>query len=438
VGFSNGSGRPGTFFELPGSGIPGSFLDSNPRTGLAHNSFGSPQAGRFVFQVRNGVPATRVDTDGDGVPDELDNCPTVPNADQKDSDFDGVGDACSSPALQRNTAAFLQALSNGQTAEERTPLNVANTPALSDQLIRIVSFRVAAGLTSSASQLATSLVNSLVDIGQVRLADAAALIATVLAGNNQAPSIVCPSASVNQCTRSSGTSVSLTAHVSDANGDALSVIWNVDGVQAKVDNVPGGFPPTTGVSSLKQDFTLGVHNLNISVTDGRSAPAACQTSVTVRDTIAPVVSASVAQPLLWPPNHNMVNVGLAQSAQDSCSATHGASVAVFSNESQTAAGGDANFSPDAATGASVLALRSERSANGNGRIYLVSVQSTDASGNTGFACTTVVVPHDNSLGSVQSVQSQAAAAQAFCQSNGGAAPAEYFAIGGGPVIGPKQ
>jgi hypothetical protein len=34
------------------------------------------------------------DEDGDGIPDQLDNCPTVPNHDQKDTDGDGVGDAC--------------------------------------------------------------------------------------------------------------------------------------------------------------------------------------------------------------------------------------------------------------------------------------------------------------------------------------------------------
>jgi hypothetical protein len=39
------------------------------------------------------VPASP-DTDGDGIPDHLDNCPKVANADQTDSDGDGVGDAC--------------------------------------------------------------------------------------------------------------------------------------------------------------------------------------------------------------------------------------------------------------------------------------------------------------------------------------------------------
>jgi len=171
---------PGTFFELPGSGMPGSFLDSNLTTGLIHSSRSSGQLGRYLFEVRSGIPSTQLDTDGDGVPDFLDNCPLIPNPDQKDSDFDGVGDACSSPSLQRSTAAFLQAVSNGSTTVTPNALTVADTPSLADQLTRIVTFRVSAGLTTSATGLTTSLVNSLVAIGQVQPSDASALIATVL------------------------------------------------------------------------------------------------------------------------------------------------------------------------------------------------------------------------------------------------------------------
>ena len=37
-----------------------------------------------------------VDSDGDGIPDSTDNCPTTVNPDQADTDADGIGDACDS------------------------------------------------------------------------------------------------------------------------------------------------------------------------------------------------------------------------------------------------------------------------------------------------------------------------------------------------------
>jgi hypothetical protein len=427
VGFSNGSGANGTFFELPGSGINDAFLDNNPASGLIHNSFGSNQAGRYIFQVRNGVPSTVVDSDGDGIPDELDNCPNLPNPDQKDSDFDGVGDACSSPTLQRNTSAFLQALTTGQTFEEVTGTAVADTPTLTNQLSRIVTFRTAAGLTNSPSQLATNLVSSLVAIGQVPPTDANNLIASVLGGGNHPPAIVCPPATTNECTQSNGTPASLTAQVSDADGDALTVNWLADGSQVQVDNVPGSTPPTSAAVTLNRPFTLGSHTLDVTVTDNRSTPVACHTTVSIRDTTAPVITASLGQQDLWPPDHQMINVGFNVSAQDQCSGSQPISVKVFSNESQNATG-DGNFAPDATGTSGTLLLRGERSGSGNGRVYLVVVKSTDPAGNSSFACSTAVVAHDDTVDSSQAVHAQADAARAFCSTHGGAAPAGYFAV----------
>lgn len=54
VGWSNGSGLPGTSFELPGSRIPGSFLGRGPYSLVNHRQTNQP-LGRFVFRARNGT-----------------------------------------------------------------------------------------------------------------------------------------------------------------------------------------------------------------------------------------------------------------------------------------------------------------------------------------------------------------------------------------------
>src|SRR5262249_43977277 len=130
AGFANGTGAPGTFFELPGSGVNGAFLDVNVATGLIHGSLNSQTPGRYVFQVRNGAPGTAGDSDGDGIPDDVDNCPTVANADQRDQNLNGIGDARETPSVQHRTAAFIPAPGTGSTAVEPAALLVTPDPSL--------------------------------------------------------------------------------------------------------------------------------------------------------------------------------------------------------------------------------------------------------------------------------------------------------------------
>jgi hypothetical protein len=58
VGYSNGGA---VNFELPGSGVPGSFLDGSPDS-LVGNNLNSDTLGRYRFEVRNGdvAPAARI------------------------------------------------------------------------------------------------------------------------------------------------------------------------------------------------------------------------------------------------------------------------------------------------------------------------------------------------------------------------------------------
>jgi Nidogen-like/PEP-CTERM motif len=61
AGFSNGTGNPGSFFELAGSAVNGAFLDGGPAsTRLIGNRLNSNVDGRYVFSARNGTIQTSV------------------------------------------------------------------------------------------------------------------------------------------------------------------------------------------------------------------------------------------------------------------------------------------------------------------------------------------------------------------------------------------
>lgn len=53
AGYSNGTGAPGTSFELPGSAVNGAFLDGGSNS-LVANSLNSSVPGRYIFTARNG------------------------------------------------------------------------------------------------------------------------------------------------------------------------------------------------------------------------------------------------------------------------------------------------------------------------------------------------------------------------------------------------
>jgi hypothetical protein len=54
VGYSNGTGNPGTFYEFPGSGVNGALLDGGPNALISFSNVGV--SGRYIFEVRNGLP----------------------------------------------------------------------------------------------------------------------------------------------------------------------------------------------------------------------------------------------------------------------------------------------------------------------------------------------------------------------------------------------
>ena len=143
----------------------------------------------------------------------------------------------------------------------------------------------------------------------------------------------------------------------------------------------------------------------------------------VQQAVAPTVTCSVAQSLLWPPKHQLVNVGLSIIVDPPDVNLH---LLVYANDNASAA--DA-----AAIGPGTLQLRSERQGNGTGRVYLIVVTATN-SGGTSFDVCTVAVPHDHSPRSIASVRQQAADAAAYYQEFQ-TTPPGYHLLGEGPEGG---
>jgi hypothetical protein len=138
---------------------------------------------------------------------------------------------------------------------------------------------------------------------------------------------------------------------------------------------------------------------------------------------APTVTCSVQQPVLWPPNNKLANVGLTVTALDYTSTPIPATIQVFCNQ---------NARDAVNIGADTLQLRADRAGNAkDGRVYLIVANATDSFGNVGFASCTVVVPHDASPRSTTAVNALAADAKAYCDSHDGAQPPGYYLLDNG-------
>jgi len=162
---------------------------------------------------------------------------------------------------------------------------------------------------------------------------------------------------------------------------------------------------TAGGGDASGPYPLGTTSVGFTATDARGNQGGCATSVTVVDTQAPTLTLYTDPATLWPPNHEMMPVGVQWAAQDACGAGLRIElVTVESSEPDDAAGNEDGSTTADIQGAAPgtadtgLLLRAERAGRGPGRTYTLVYRAVDQGGNTTQALGLVTVPHDQGQG----------------------------------------
>jgi subtilisin family serine protease/DNA-binding beta-propeller fold protein YncE len=340
------------------------------------------------------------DVDGDGIGDVCDNCPTVPNPDQADSNHDGSGDACQPTArldsVHDDGGARLEVemdladpngdrLSGSVTVTAlipgAVPIVVAfagRPPALSD--ITALPAETPCRLTVTVSDGSSLPAQAAIDF----LHHAATVLVI-----DHPPHAALSAPAVVECDRPLAGGVHLDGSAStDADSspgvdDIVEYAWFAVG-----DPSPPLLPLATG-KTADVTLPLGTTRLVLRVTDTAGETDEADLQVEVRDTVPPDLALSPDPAVLWPPDHRLHPVSLRPVVSDVCDPSP---VLTLLSVTSSEAG---SVVTSGGTGCSVVGLPAERDPAGPGRTYTLVCQARDRSGGTVRATATVLVPRNS-------------------------------------------
>ena len=155
--------------------------------------------------------------------------------------------------------------------------------------------------------------------------------------------------------------------------------------------------PITLTQTPPGPYPVGTTAVTLTVTDDKGASDTCAGEVTVIGGPAGAVTVTLSRDVLWPPNHKMADVYATVTVTGGCCPTPPVYtlVSVISNEPDDGKG-DGNKAGDIAIVSNDhVQLRSERSGNGDGRIYTLNYEVVYC-GHTTMVTAEVRVPHDKS------------------------------------------
>jgi hypothetical protein len=182
----------------------------------------------------------------------------------------------------------------------------------------------------------------------------------------------------------------ITAEATGADGAVVT--WSA----SATDNIDGPVAITCTPASGSQ-FPLGPTLVTCSALDSLEHETTGTFFVTVLDTTPPQILSATASPdTLFPPNHNMVAVTLSVVATDLVDPAPIVKIVSVTSNQPVNGTGDGDTAPDwNVTGALTVDLRAERSP-GSDRVYTITVEATDATGNTAAYDVLVRVPQSSS------------------------------------------
>jgi len=196
------------------------------------------------------------------------------------------------------------------------------------------------------------------------------------------------------------------ADVADSDGDTVTYQWLKGSevlASGSVQTVQGGASvqiPDLVIQAGDERFPVGLHQIELTVSDGINNPVSAIVSVEVKDTKAPSLIPMPSVTILWPPNHELQPVTIAANAFDNGGGAIHLDVSVQSSQPPDS-GGDGHTIPDYyidsvddQTWIIQLRLRSERAGTGDGRTYKITITATDVSGNNSIAIVEIRAPHD--------------------------------------------
>ncbi len=155
----------------------------------------------------------------------------------------------------------------------------------------------------------------------------------------------------------------------------------VNFITSATDTVDGSVPVSCTPPSGSQ-FPFGSTAVQCSATDAHGNTATGMFFVKVQDTTPPVIKKIEASPSsIWPPNHKFVSVKLTVTATDLPDSTPVSTIISVSSNQPDNGPGDGNTTGDwHISGPLTVDLRAERAGNSD-RIYTITVDCVDASGN---------------------------------------------------------